>query len=469
MACICVIGGGSTGWTLGLVKDLMHVFDEPLEVRLHDLNMKAVKEKTLPLLRMAAKKLKRPKDRILPAPDRKKALRGADAVLITISTGGLATMENDLLIPEKYGIRATVGDTAGPGGWSRAIRNIPVFREFARDFAEICPTAFIANYTNPMAALTATLQRECPNPSVGLCHAYFETKDVIQKALGLADWSSISIAIAGVNHFTWVTDFKIGRQAGYPLLRKKLNGRSLRVLLPEESADEIGIYSRHNLFVELFDAFGYLPYPADRHTSEFVSFALSGNPPHSYINDKQFPDLQTEMLDYCKLKRTSIEYRRRNYVEQDRHIAGMLSGKEKMRLSRSRETGADMIRAYLHNTPFTDAVNALNRGQIAGLPEGTCVETLGCVDGLGVRPLVVDNVPEHLLEVFRPIAMCQKWTTEGTLRGDRDMLLQALYRDPACAALKPSEVQNLARELLAANAPYLPAALRPKSGKHRVR
>ncbi|MFA5863934.1 MAG: hypothetical protein WC975_04520 [Phycisphaerae bacterium] len=465
MACICVIGGGSTGWTLGLVKDLMYVFNEPLEVRLHDINMKAVKEKTLPLLELAARKLKRKKDRIMAAPDRKKALRGVDAVVITISTGGLASMENDLIIPEKYGIRATVGDTAGPGGWSRAIRNIPVFQQFALDFADICPTAFIANYTNPMAALTATLQLECPNPSVGLCHAYFETKDVIQKMFGLADWSPISIAIAGMNHFTWITDFKIGRENGYPLLRKKLNGRSLSVLLPEESADEIGMYSGHNLFVELYDAFGYLPYPADRHTSEFVSFTLSGNPLHSSITDKHFPKLKTEMLDYCKLRRTSIEWRRCNYAGYDDQIAGMLSGKVKMHLPRSRETGADMIRAYLCNKPFTDAVNCLNRGQIAGLPEGACVETLGCVDGLGVRPLVVDNVPTPLLELIRPIAVCQKWITEGMLRCDREMLVQALYRDPACAMLKPGEVRNMAEELFAANAPYLPPALRPKSRK----
>ena len=319
-----------------------------------------------------------------------------------------------------------------------------------------------------MAALTATLQLECPNPSVGLCHAYFETKDVIQKMFGLADWSPISIAIAGMNHFTWVTDFKIGREAGYPLLRKKLNGRPLGVLLPQESADEIGIFSRHKLFAKLYDAFGILPYPADRHTSEFLSFTLSGNPPHSYIQDKHFPELQTQMLDYCKLKRTSIEWRRHNYINYDKRIAGMLSGKVKMSMPRSRETGADMIRAYLCNKPFTDAVNCLNRGQIAGLPEGACVETLGCVDGLGVRPLVVDNVPEYLLEIIRPIAMCQKWITQGTLRGDREMLLQALYRDPACAMLKPDEVRNLAEELFAANAAYLPPALRSKSKKRQI-
>lgn len=465
MTHICIIGGGSTGWTLGMVLDLMHVFDEPLEIRLHDVNMKAVTEKTLPLVELLAKKLKRKNDRIIASPDRKKALKGADAVIITISTGGLKMMTHDLQIPEKYGIRATVGDTTGPGGWSRAIRNIPVFQDFARDFTDICPTAFIANYTNPMAALSATLQMACPNPSVGLCHAYFETKDVIQKIFGLKDWAQISIAIAGMNHFTWITDFKIGREDGYELLQKKLKGRSLRTLVPEESADEIGIYSGHELFVHLYDSYGYMVYPADRHISEFLPFTLSGNPPHTLITDKTFPDIKIEIIDYCRFKRTSAERRQFGYARQDKVIEAQLAGKEKMRLTRSRETGADMIYAYLYNKPFTDAVNYLNHGQIKGLPEDVCVETLGCVDGLGIRPLMVENVPDKILEIIRPIALCQKWTTQGMLTEDSDMLLQALYRDPACAMLKPHEVQNMAKELIAANKDYMPTKICRKAKK----
>ncbi|NLB45884.1 MAG: hypothetical protein GX821_12090, partial [Clostridiaceae bacterium] len=121
-------------------------------------------------------------------------------VLITISTGGLKAMAHDLDIPERYGIYATVGDTAGPGGWSRSIRNIPVFAGFAEDIRKLCPQAFIANYTNPMSTLTATLAHLTDNPVSGFCHAYFEIKDVIQKLFGLDDWSRIAVEIAGMNH-----------------------------------------------------------------------------------------------------------------------------------------------------------------------------------------------------------------------------------------------------------------------------
>jgi alpha-galactosidase len=114
-----------------------------------------------------------------------------------------------------------------------------------------------------------------------------------------------------------------------------------------------------------------------------------------------------------------------------------------------------MIRAYLKNQPFTDAVNALNVGQVPGLPLGACIETLGVVDGLGVRPLMVPEVPEPLLEIMRPGAICQEWLTEGILRDDADLQLQALYRDPLCAHLKPHEVRQMAKELAEANRPFL--------------
>ena len=52
--------------------------------------------------------------------------------------------------------------------------------------------------------------------------------------------------------------------------------------------------------------------------------------------------------------------------------------------------------------------------------------------------------------------MAQKWITAGALAGDRELLLQALYRDPQCAHLKPHEVRQMADELFEANRPFLP-------------
>lgn len=447
---IVSILGSSLLWTPRLVTDIMFASGEPVEFRLIDINPHAA-ELCRQWGEAATKSLGR-KDRFLAYTDRRKALSGTDAVLITLSTGGLDAMEQDICIPEKYGIFAAVGDTAGPGGWSRSIRNIPVFMEFAEDFARLCPTAFIVNYTNPMSSLTATLCQCCANPVVGLCHSYFEIKDVIQSIFGLPDWSRISLTIAGMNHFVWVIGFNIGHEDGYALLRAKIGGGSLRDVLPVKTVDEIGYYSGKEICVELYDAYGYLPYTSDRHTSEFLSYALSNWPERSSIEDKDGRKYET--VGRFGVIRTPISQRRESAEQLKEKIvrnALQLEKGEGEPLRASRETGARMIMAYLRNEPLCDAVNTLNVGQIAGLPANACVETMGMVDGMGVHPMVVDKIPEYLLEVMRPQAVCQSWITQGVLRRDEKLLMQALYCDPQCKHLTPGQIRDMGGELLAAN------------------
>ena len=453
MIVICILGS-SYLWSRTLVNDLLASFGEPLEIRFIDINLEAAE--ICKQWGEAASKSYGRKDKYFAFKDRRKALEGANAVLITLSTGGLDAMEQDIVIPEKYRIYATVGDTAGAGGWSRSIRNIPVFVEFANDFDEICPNAFIANYTNPMSSLTATLVKGCRNPVSGFCHAYFEIKDVIQKIFELPDWSKISVEIAGMNHFTWVTDFKVDNQNGYVLLKQKIGSGSLRDVMPHGSSDEIGYFSAHNLCVELYDAFGYIPYPADRHTSEFVSYALTNL--NERVEKSDSKGNKYEVFKYCDIVRTPISYRREYAVNAKKELLENINKiKEQTGQTppKSRETGAEMIRAYLYNQTVMDAVNTLNIGQIKGLPEGACVETMGVVDGFGVRPVMVNNVPEHLLEIMRPQAICQKWITDGVINRDKNLLLQALYRDPQCAHLKPNEVKAMAEELFEANKEFI--------------
>lgn len=451
MHTICIIGS-SLGWTPKLAVDLMTLFPEPLDIRLIDIDPSAAqmcREWGETAVRHYGRN-----DRFTAYTDRRKALEGADAVIITISTGGLNAMEQDIAIPEKYGIFATVGDTAGPSGWSRAIRNIPVFQQFAADFEEVCPQAFIVNYTNPMSALTAALEASCGNPVVGLCHSYFDFKDLIRRVFGLNDWRDISLQIAGMNHFTWMTDFKVGRQDGYAALRDKIGAGSLRDVLPE--LDDKGRPFGHELCVELYDAYGYIPYPGDRHTIEFVSYALSGYPERETAADADGHPF--EVIKRYRVNRTPVAERKRGAVRARKRLPDLVGRYPQNwpeQMTKSEETGADMVYAFLHNRAMTDVVNVRNVGQIPGLPLGACVETFGMIDGSGVRPVVVDKVPEPLLELMRPQAVNQKRMTEGVIRRDKRAVLEALLNDPQCRQLAPPQIKAMAEELLTANRPYI--------------
>jgi len=444
--------GASINWVPRLLTDLLAVFPEPLDVTFVDID--PAPAEACRAWGEEANRAHARRDRYAGTLDRRAALRGADAVLITLSTGGFDAMARDLDIPETEGILATVGDTCGPSGWSRSVRNIPVFEEFARDFDELCPRALLVNYTNPMGALTATLRRRCGNPVVGLCHAYFETRDILRDLFGLPEERRPVVAVAGVNHFTWVTEFTVDGQPGYPQLERLLGGRSLAGVLPAETRDEIGFSSGHRLCAELFDRFRRMPYPADRHTVEFVPWGVSGRPETRQVRyDARFP---YEELSRYGVRRTTI-FHRQQYLALSRQrfdaIRDLPAGSPPVR---SRETGADMIRAYLMDTAITDAVNELNVGQIPDLPSGACVETLGTVDARGVHPLPTAPLPPAVVELVRPHALSQLWLVDGMLERRPEAAFEALAVDPQCRALPPDRLAGLYDRLVEANLPYAP-------------
>ena len=154
--------------------------------------------------------------------DRAAALRDADFVVVTISTGGFASMAHDLEIPARYGIRQSVGDTVGPGGISRALRNIPVLVDIARDMERLCPDAWLLNITNPMTCLTRAVARETSIRVVGLCHEVVIMSWFVAIACGVqAD--DVGFAITGVNHLPWITELSIQR-------RRRVRGAATRAV-----------------------------------------------------------------------------------------------------------------------------------------------------------------------------------------------------------------------------------------------
>lgn len=177
---IAIIGGGSFNWCPTIIRDTIQTegFGE-LDFRLLDINLTAAR-RIARLGRKMASQWNRPAS-FLPTNDPQLALKGADFVIITISTGGLTTMAHDVQIPEKFGIYQTVGDTVGPGGWSRTMRNIPVFVDLTEKIRRFAPRAFIINYTNPMSTLTKTICLHTDQPVVGLCHGLFELYDVLKR------------------------------------------------------------------------------------------------------------------------------------------------------------------------------------------------------------------------------------------------------------------------------------------------
>jgi alpha-galactosidase len=440
---IAFVGGGSQSWAPRLIRDIVFQHElkqAELEIALLDPNVgraRAIKR----LFDVLLEKWRIGRVQMYATQDAKRALRGADFALITISTGGLEAMRHDLEIPERYGIYHTVGDTVGPGGWARALRNIPVFQAYAQQIKKLAPNAYVLNYTNPMGALTKVLSDELGHSRVvGLCHGMFETYEMLKVVLGITDERELKLSFGGLNHFFWVLDISANGRDGYELLRSKLRGRTLVELFDRMTTDQHGWSSRGRLASELFEQYGYLSYIADRHICEFFG---------SYITSKA-------MMDRFKLVRTSIGERAASYSRAANWIEDLTAGRGRLETKPSRETAADIMAAITFDRGFADVVNMANIGQIPNLPMGAVVETMGYVDAGGARPLTVGPFPEQLRALCAPHAEVQLRTVKAGLSGDLEEALMALVADPVCATLTASDVKKMGRELLKANKQYLP-------------
>ena len=84
--------------------------------------------------------------------DRREALKGADFVSTQFRVGLLDARIKDERIPLSHGVIGQ--ETNGAGGMFKAFRTIPVILDIIDDMRELCPDAWLVNFTNPSGMVT---------------------------------------------------------------------------------------------------------------------------------------------------------------------------------------------------------------------------------------------------------------------------------------------------------------------------
>ncbi|MDP7396657.1 MAG: hypothetical protein QGF67_06815 [Lentisphaeria bacterium] len=437
---IVIIGGGSTAWAPMIVRDmLMTEALRSAEFVLYDIDRKAA-GLVADVLALVQESLGT-SARIIPTDNKAKAFKQADYFVIAVSTGGLNAMARDLAIPEDYGIFHTVGDTSGPGGWSRTLRNFKVFVEFGKDINRYAPGAMVLNYTNPMTTLTKVLHEVCDGPVVGLCHGLFENLRFIKNLYAVESEDEISVQYAGLNHFFWITEVRVPGKDLMPDLKRRMMTRGFTPLMRLARVDPTGSKLWRELATELGRLTGAMPYLGDRHTCEFLP---------GYITSKR------NMRQY-KLLRTSVAERREGMRKRKHKLTRFAAkGIPDSFLTRSRETAADIIAAHRTGRPFIDVGNLPNIGQVANLPIGTVVETAVRVDSNGFSPIAFGDLPKLVQGFVEPLAHVFDLTVAACFAQDPKLAFQALQLDPVCSHLNNKEIEEMGRRLIRAHRRFMP-------------
>jgi len=354
--------------------------------------------------------------------DLREGLRGATACLTAIAVGGDRLWRYDAMHPQVDGIFQPVGDTVGPGGAVRALRHAPALRHVAITLAEVgSPNPVLLQLTNPLNALTSSLDTIPGLRVLGFCHGYDDTEKMITSTLG----SPVKVQVAGNNHFMFVDKLAVGDRT--------YNQQTLAELTPAifDGPFREAIWSRYGVLV------GNHP----RHPIEFLPGFVTQKT--RFGRDWGVSPLAGE-IDPENGERHNIS---RQEIETD--LAAARAGRPAaslQQITHSREPVAEIIAAFHTGKRFDTHLNVRNRNAIAGISPEHHVELFCRVENGEVhRPSV--KFPDRITAEIERIGASQQLLARCCERYDEDLLVEALLLD----ALMPKNsdaIRRLIREMV---------------------
>jgi alpha-galactosidase len=430
MTSIAFIGAGSVEFTRDLLADIFR-FDElsDVEVRLHDIDADRLATAEGIAHQVASQVGATPKVSV--HPDRRAALDSADFAINMIQVGGLAATRADFAQPNRRGLRQTIADTLGIGGIFRALRTFPALHGIATDMLDVCPDAYLLNYTNPMSMNVSYLAQVAPElKMVGLCHSVYWTVVGLCDVIGVP-FDEVSYTSAGVNHQAW-------------LLRWERAGESLYPLLDERIAADPQL--RRRVRVDMYRRLGYYPTETSEHSSEYVPWYLK--------HDGEIERLRIEPDVYVGMSENNVA----TYEQTRRALA---AGETLALEPTATEYAPQVVHSMVTGTKRRIEGNVPNTDLISNLPSGLGVEVPCLVDELGVHPMHVGALPPQCAALNRAFLGVVDLTVQAAVEGDPRLVRQAAMMDPNTAAtLTLDDIWGLCNDLVEAHGDLLPEPLR---------
>jgi len=372
--------------------------------------------------------------RIVSSTDRREVMENSDFIINTIEVSGLQTVRYDYEIPLKYGVDQCIGDTIGPGGIMKALRTIPVWLEILKDAEELCPDAYILNYTNPMSMMMLATFRASKMKAVGLCHSVQGTSMRLAEYLEVP-YEELKWRCAGINHMSWFTELTYKGEDMYPVLKRK-------------AQEDRELYEKDPVRFEVMFHFGYFVTESSGHMSEYVPyFRKRPDLIRKYCREGYLGESGFYAKNWPKWRRALDERRKR-----------IIRGEEEPDLKRSVEYASQIIEGIIFDRKQVIYGNVLNTGLITNLPQNEVVEVACLVDKNGIQPVYFGELPPQLAALCRSNMAVYDMTVRAIMNNSYEMAEQALMLDPLTSAVcSLDEIRRLFRELYEAEKEYLPS------------
>lgn len=385
------------------------------------------------------------------ATDRREVLKGADFVVLSFAEDTVKYRGIDCQVSLKYGIRMCSGDTIGPGGIFRAMREMPVILACAKDIEELCPDAWVINYINPSTVHGIALSRYAPKlKSFALCDGHHMPHVKANYALRagiVADRSEFDadidrrfdFRVAGVNHFTWLLKAEYEGKDVAPRIAE-----TMRIAAATETdGGDTGAKARFNdsITYQLYDIFGYIP-TCTAHTKEYVRYW-------------QGLGKTKDAIPPLSIWETDERYKR--HEEMWSQVDGFLSGKLPISgymQSFGPDHATDIIENMVGNLGKRFFINTLNNGAVSNMNDDAFLELLSEVSMEGIKPLPVGEMPRGIRGMQELVLDTHELTAEAVAERSFVKLRRAMMTDPLVNSIHDADM--IIKELLEQEKEVLP-------------
>lgn len=360
--------------------------------------------------------------------DRREALKGADFVTTQLRVGLLEARIKDESIPLSHGVIGQ--ETNGAGGLFKALRTVPVVLDIIKDVEELCPKAWIINFTNPTGVITEAVFRYTDFKNyIGLCNVPIGMRNGIAKLFEVEN-ERIQMDFAGLNHMVYglnvaldgedVTDEAIDK-----FVHSKLTMQNIKAI--EFNADFV-----KNL--------GLVPCPYHRYyyktkemleeeLNEFAKGKARGQVVKE-LEDQLFELYKDENLD---IKPPQLEKRGGAYYS---------------------DAACNLISSIYNDKRDIQVVNTINNGAIRNFKDNQAVEVSSVITKNGPKPLSIGYLPDAVDGLVSQIKSFEMLAAKAAVYGDYNAAYLALCINP----LIPSDdlAKTILDEMMEAHKDYLP-------------
>jgi len=363
--------------------------------------------------------------------DRREALKDADFVSTQFRVGLLEARIKDERIPLSHGVLGQ--ETNGAGGIFKALRTIPVIQGIINDMKELCPNAWLVNFTNPAGMVTeAAIKNFGWKRTVGLCNVPIGSSKMAAATLGVPE-EELFIKYAGINHFHW-----------HRVWDKEGNERTMDLIESYFNSDE-----QESHLANIFNAgFNY-------HQIKDLGMIPCGYHRYYYQEDEM---LEHSVEDFQKgqTRAQVVKATEERLFElyKDPNLDYKPKELEQRGGTHYSDAACEMIASIYNDKRTNMVVSAENNGTIDDLPYDCVVEVSGQVTSHGFEPNNWGTFPPAARGIIQGMKGMEETVIRAAIEGNYGAALHAFTVNPLIPGGKMAK--TILDEMLYAHKEFLP-------------